>query len=82
MEETTRRLPPTGAGREIRVHYVTQSAVSPPTFLVFATRPDLVSEAYRRHLERSLRESFDFEGTPVRLHWRHSRSRRARGAGG
>jgi len=80
VEEATRRLPPTGAGREIRVHYVTQSAVSPPTFLVFATRPDLVSEAYRRHLERSLRESFDFEGTPVRLHWRNSRPGRGRGA--
>lgn len=76
IEEATRRLPPTGAGREIRVHYVTQSDVGPPTFLVFATRPDLVTEAYRRHLERSLRETFDFEGTPLRIHWRHSRSRR------
>ncbi|HCL31266.1 MAG TPA: ribosome biogenesis GTPase Der [Candidatus Latescibacteria bacterium] len=79
VEEATKRLPPTGAGREIRIHYVTQSAVSPPTFLVFATRPDLVGESYRRHLERSLRETFDFAGTPVRLHWRHSRSRRGNG---
>jgi GTP-binding protein len=82
LEEATRRLPPTGAGREIRVHYVTQSGQAPPTFLVFATRPDLVTEAYRRHLERSLRETFDLEGTPVRLHWRHSRSRKGRGARG
>jgi GTPase len=78
--EATRRLPPAGNGKEIRVHYVTQSSEAPPTFLVFATRPDLVTESYRKHLERSLRESFDFEGTPVRLHWRHSRSRRASGA--
>ncbi len=80
VESATKRLPPTGAGREIKIHYVTQSAVGPPTFLVFATRPDLVGEAYRRHLERSLRETFEFEGTPVRLHWRHSRPRRTRGS--
>ncbi|MDA0336373.1 MAG: ribosome biogenesis GTPase Der [bacterium] len=79
IEEATKRLPPTGNGRDIRVHYVTQSGESPPTFLIFATRPDLVSEAYKKHLERSLRESFDFEGTPLRLHWRHSRSRSAPG---
>lgn len=81
VEETTRRLPPTGSGREIRVHYVTQSGEAPPTFLVFATRPDLVSDSYRRHFENSLRETFDFEGTPVRMHWRPSRNRRPSSTG-
>lgn len=82
IEQATRRVPPSGGGKEIRIHYVTQSSVGPPTFLVFATRPDLVAESYRRHLERSLRESFDFEGTPIRIHWRNSRSRRANGGRG
>lgn len=76
VEEVTRRLTP-GGEREVRILYATQSGGEPPTFLLFSNRPDLVSQAYRSFLENCLREAFDLEGTPVRIHWRHSRSRRA-----
>jgi GTP-binding protein len=55
--------PPLHAGRPVRLRYVTQVAVGPPTFRVFATGE--VPPAYLRYLERRLRERFGFEGTPV-----------------
>jgi GTPase len=57
--------PPTHAGRPVRLRYVTQVAVSPPTFRVFSTGQ--VPDSYLRYLERRLRESFGFEGTPIHL---------------
>ncbi|MBT3344779.1 MAG: ribosome biogenesis GTPase Der [Gemmatimonadetes bacterium] len=74
------RSAPAGTSREVRLLYMTQSDVAPPTFLAFGNRPDLVDESYRRYLENRLREEFGFEGTPIRIHWRSSRSKRARQA--
>ncbi|MDP8971055.1 MAG: ribosome biogenesis GTPase Der [Actinomycetota bacterium] len=51
------------AGRTVRLRYVTQVAVGPPTFRVFATGQ--LSPAYLRYLERRLREAFGFRGTPL-----------------
>ncbi len=57
-----------GSGRgPIKFLYATQVGVRPPTFALFGTSPDAVSTAYRRFLENRLRESFGFEGTPIRL---------------
>ncbi|MDP8978694.1 MAG: ribosome-associated GTPase EngA, partial [Actinomycetota bacterium] len=55
--------PPLHAGRAVRLRYVTQPAVAPPTFRVFGTGP--VPEGYVRYLERRLRDAFGFEGTPL-----------------
>jgi GTPase len=57
--------PPMVAGRSVRVRYVTQVAVGPPTFRVFTT--GALPPAYVRYLERRLRESFGFEGTPLHV---------------
>jgi len=56
--------------RLLKFFYATQAAVSPPTFVLFCTEPESVTTAYRRFLENRLRETFDFEGTPIRLHLR------------
>ncbi len=57
-----------GSGRgPIKFLYATQVGVRPPTFALFGTSPDAVGTAYRRFLENRLRESFGFEGTPIRL---------------
>ncbi len=57
-----------GSGRgPIKFLYATQVGVRPPTFALFGTAPEAVSTAYRRFLENRLRESFGFEGTPIRL---------------
>jgi GTP-binding protein len=55
--------PPIHAGRPVRLRYVTQVAVGPPTFRVFSTGQ--VPASYVRYLERRLRESFGFTGSPL-----------------
>jgi GTPase len=55
--------PPTHSGRPVRLRYATQVAVGPPTFRVFSTGE--VPASYVRYLERRLRESFGFTGTPL-----------------
>lgn len=56
--------------RPLKFFYATQASVQPPTFVLFCTEPKAVQPAYRRFLERMLRERFDFEGAPVRLRLR------------
>ncbi len=57
--------PPAVKGKRVRLFYMTQPAVKPPTFVIFANEPDLVHFSYRRYLENRLRESFSFKGTPI-----------------
>ena len=56
--------------RPLKFFYATQTATRPPTFVLFCTEPEAVQPAYRRFLENRLRETFDLEGTPVRLRLR------------
>ncbi|MBB5178695.1 GTP-binding protein [Planomicrobium koreense] len=58
---------PTDKGRRLRLYYVTQVAIKPPTFVVFVNEPELMHFSYERFLQNRIRESFDFEGTPLRL---------------
>ena len=62
--------PPAPGGRRIRLRYMTQVKTRPPTFVLFASRPDEVPEDYRRFLVNGLRRDFDMPGTPIRLHLR------------
>ncbi len=57
--------PPTVKGRRVKIFYVTQPAVKPPTFVFFANEPELIHFSYQRYLENRLRDSFDFSGTPI-----------------
>jgi GTP-binding protein len=62
--------PPAPSGRRIRLRYMTQVKTRPPTFVVFASKPDDVPEDYRRFLVNGLRRDFDMPGTPIRLYLR------------
>ena len=57
-------------GRRPRLFYATQAAVAPPTFVFFASDAGSVHFSYRRYLENRLRETFGFDGTPIRLVFR------------
>jgi len=59
--------PPAVAGRRLKLRYMTQAKTRPPSFIVFASRPDAVPAAYQRYLVNGLREAFDLPGTPIRL---------------
>lgn len=63
-------MPPVIHSRRLKLRYVTQVTVDPPTFVLFVNDPALVHFSYRRFLERTIRESFDFEGTAIRLVFR------------
>ncbi|WP_339280729.1 ribosome biogenesis GTPase Der [Lysinibacillus sp. FSL P2-0066] len=68
IEDSVARNPaPTDKGRRLRIYYATQVAIKPPTFVVFVNEPELMHFSYERFLENRIRETFDFEGTPIRL---------------
>lgn len=58
---------PTVKNKRLKVFYMTQVAVGPPTFIVFVNDVELLHFSYRRFLENQLRENFDFKGTPLRI---------------
>ena len=59
--------PPTDKGRRLKIYYMTQISVAPPTFVIFCNNVDLFHFSYQRFIENCLRETFGFEGTPVKL---------------
>ncbi len=68
MERVVEHRPPTHPkGRLVRIYYMTQAAVKPPTFVFFCNQPGLVTENYRRYLHNQIREMFSFEGVGIRL---------------
>jgi GTP-binding protein len=68
LEDAARQHPPgLHKGHRLKFYYITQTEVSPPTFVLFANRPDGVHFSYLRYLENRLREGFGFEGNPVRI---------------
>jgi GTP-binding protein len=62
-----RHPPPAVNGRRIKPKYMAQTKSRPPTFVLFASRADQLTDSYRRYLINSLRESFDLPGVPMRL---------------
>ncbi|KAL2535799.1 GTP-binding family protein [Forsythia ovata] len=65
--------PRTRGGKRGRVYYCTQAAIRPPTFVFFVNDAKLFPETYRRYMEKQLRTSAGFTGTPIRLLWRSRR---------
>jgi len=67
LEAVERRPPPAERGRAVRIRYVTQTGIKPPTFVCFATNRDDLHFSYMRYLENCLRQRYGFQGTPIRL---------------
>jgi GTP-binding protein len=59
--------PPSVRGRQLKVSYVTQAEINPPTFVFFVNDPRLVHFSYQRYLENRIREAFGFGGIPLKL---------------
>jgi len=59
--------PPAVSGRRLKLRYMTQAKTRPPSFILFASRPDALPAAYQRYLVNGLRESFNMPGTPIRF---------------
>ncbi|MCR5652651.1 MAG: ribosome biogenesis GTPase Der [Ruminococcus sp.] len=64
---TTRVQPPTDKGRRLKIFYMTQASVKPPTFVCFCNSKDLFHFSYQRYIENRIRETFALDGTPIRM---------------
>lgn len=59
--------PPSDKGKPLKVYYMTQNGIKPPTFVLFINKIDLMHYSYERYIENQLRKSFGFEGTPIKF---------------
>jgi len=59
--------PPAPGGRRIKLRYITQARIRPPSFVMFGTRLDQLPESYRRYLINGIRRELGFEAVPIRL---------------
>lgn len=66
-EATAMVQPPSDKGKRLKIYYGTQSAVKPPTFIIFVNDTELFHYSYDRYIENQLRRSYGFEGTPIRI---------------
>ena len=66
-EATMKVQPPSDKGKRLKIYYMTQISVAPPTFVIFCNDADLFHFSYQRYLENCLRQTFGFNGTPIRL---------------
>ncbi len=66
-EATMRVQPPTDKGRRLKIYYMTQISVAPPTFVIFCNNAELFHFSYQRYIENCLRDTFGFSGTPIRI---------------
>ncbi|MBQ8942803.1 MAG: ribosome biogenesis GTPase Der [Firmicutes bacterium] len=65
IEAMAMNQPPADKGRPLRIYYMTQVSVRPPTFVLFVNDTELLHFSYKRYIENQLREAFGFEGTPI-----------------
>ncbi len=66
-DAVNRVQPPSDKGRRLKIYYMTQASVAPPTFVTFCNDAELFHFSYQRYLENCLRQTFGFKGTPIRL---------------
>lgn len=66
-EAVAMQQPPTDKGKRLKIYYVTQVAVKPPTFVVFVNDKNLMHFSYTRYLENRIRDTFGFRGTALKF---------------
>lgn len=69
--------PPTSfKGKRLKIYYITQASIQPPTFVLFVNSEELLKDSYKRYLENKLREAFGFFGTPIRISVRERKDKK------
>ncbi|MCT4544189.1 MAG: ribosome biogenesis GTPase Der [Vallitalea sp.] len=64
-DATAMNQPPSDKGKRLKLYYMTQISIKPPTFIIFVNDRTLMHFSYRRYIENRIRESFGFKGTPI-----------------
>ena len=67
MQAMVMQQPPSDKGKLLRIYYMTQVAVKPPTFVLFVNDKELMHFSYTRYIENQIRKTFGFQGTPLRF---------------
>lgn len=65
--------PPQKHHHRVRLNYITQARVRPPTFVIWSNSPDAIPDSYKRYIENRFREHFKFGGAPLRINFRQKR---------
>lgn len=76
QDAITRHQPPVVKRRRAKFYYLTQTDITPPTFVFFVNNPDLIRDSYQRYLENQLRKSFGLSMAPMRVHFRSSHTKK------
>jgi GTP-binding protein len=66
-DATIKVQPPSDKGKRLKIYYMTQVSVAPPTFVLFCNNVELFHFSYQRYIENCLRQTFGFNGTPIKL---------------
>lgn len=66
-EAVAMQQPPTDKGKRLKLYYITQVAVKPPTFVIFVNDKELMHFSYTRYIENRIRDAFGFKGTPLKF---------------
>lgn len=66
-EAVAMQQPPSDKGKRLRLYYITQAAVKPPTFVIFVNDKELMHFSYTRYIENQIRNTFGFRGTPLKF---------------
>ena len=66
-EAVAMQQPPSDKGKRLRLYYITQVGVKPPTFVIFVNDKELMHFSYTRYIENQIRETFGFKGTPLKF---------------
>ncbi len=66
-EAVAMQQPPSDKGKRLKLYYITQVAVKPPTFVIFVNKKELMHFSYTRYIENQIRQTFGFRGTPLRF---------------
>ena len=67
--------PPSDKGKKLRLYYMTEVAVKPPTFVIFVNDKNLTHFSYTRYIENRLRDAFGFRGTPLKFIYRERKEK-------
>ncbi len=66
-EAVAMQQPPTDKGKRLKLFYITQVSIKPPTFVIFVNDKKLMHFSYERYIENKIREAFGFAGTPIKI---------------
>ncbi len=74
-EAMAMKQPPSDKGKRLRIYYITQVSVKPPTFVMFVNDKELTHFSYTRYIENQIRTTFGFRGTPIKFIYRERKDK-------